>query len=61
MTWFVPSTHLNTSSGRRLPRAMLPKFSKDKIHIWAMIQIACLLSVGEAATSTEDSYVRTAI
>jgi hypothetical protein len=57
----MPSTHLNAASGRRLPRAMLPKFSKDKIHIWAMIQIACLLYVGDAATSTEESYVRTAI
>jgi hypothetical protein len=29
--WGIPPTHLNLSSGRRLPLAMMPKFCKYKI------------------------------
>jgi hypothetical protein len=32
-----PQTYPNPSSGRRRPRAMMPKFSTDKIWIWAML------------------------
>jgi hypothetical protein len=35
--WGVKPTHLNPSSGRCLPRAMMPKFSAYKSCIWAIM------------------------
>ena len=35
--WGVKSTHLHRSAGRHLPRAVMPKYLKDKTQISAMM------------------------
>jgi hypothetical protein len=35
--WGIPPTHLHLSSNRHLRGAMRPKFSTDKIRIWAIM------------------------
>ena len=35
--WGIPPTHLYLSSGRHLPLTIMPKFSTQKIRIWAIM------------------------